>query len=79
MNELLTQLTINKVYKAERSGVRLGIEGLLVQASPPAESLCFLERCLVLVQPRKACSNITEKLLTGTYHKESKQIKKHGV
>ena len=26
---------------------------------------CVLEQDLVLVQPRKACPNITEKLLTG--------------
>ena len=32
--------------------------------------LCFLEQdticCLVLVQPRKTCPDITEKLFTGT-------------
>ena len=56
----------------ERSGsvvsACIDIEGLWVRASQ-ASLHCVLEQdinpCLVLVQPRKRCPNITEKLLTG--------------
>ena len=47
---------------------RMQIEGMWVQASPEA-LCCVLEQdflCLVLVQPRKTCPDMTEKLLTGT-------------
>ena len=32
--------------------------------------------CIVLVQPRKTCPDIAEKLLTGTYRIKSKQTNK---
>ena len=49
-----------------RYSIRLGIEGLLVRLSPvfcpwPRHFIC----CALLVQPRKTCPYMTEKLLTG--------------
>ena len=42
-----------------------GISGLLIYRAFPLQR--HFTCCLVLIQPRKPCSDLTEKLLTGMY------------
>ena len=43
----------------------------------PASLHCVLEQGLVLVQPRKTCPDVTERLLTGTLRIKSNKAVRH--